>query len=198
MRDGAENFSIRRVANECSFSIAGLYRHFSNRDELLLYASIQSMQEYFEKLGEVDKLKGNSLIKYFKTEQLFAKYTFEEPEIFNNLYFGVSAEQFDKALFDSFNLFDKSPEEYFKNQFGKSFVKGGIEGRNLAMLEICFDDGFFNVKKEDLPYINIALVNMYRGFLNSAMMLKQMNVDRLDITERYLETHKRLISLILK
>ena len=192
LRDGAAHFSIRQVARECDCSVAGLYRHFSSRDELLVYASLMSLDSYYKTLAETVKPNQSSISNYFEVERIFAKHSFTQPELFYNIYFSMPEGRCDEILFDSFNLFENSPEELFKIQFGKSFIGGGIFGRNLAMLEICHKDGFITINKEELPLFNECVVNMYRGFLDMAIVMKNRGEDISTIAENYLEAHRLL------
>ena len=78
-----------------------------------------------------------------------------------------------------------------------NFIGGGIYGRNLAMLEICHKDGFLSISKEELPLFNNAVINMYRGFLDRAIVMKKRGMDISTIVESYLEAHKMLHRPIL-
>lgn len=189
-RDGAADFRIRQVAQECGCSVSGIYRHFSNRDELLVYASLMSLDSYFKELGETVKPEQSSISNYFEVERLFARYSFADPELFYNIYFGIPEGRFDEIFFDCFSLFENSPEEFFKIQFGKSFIGGGILGRNLAMLELCHRDGFLKIDKEELVLFNECVINMYRGFLDQAMAMKKRGEDITGIAEEYIEAHR--------
>ena len=196
-RSGASDFSVRQVAQECGSSVSGLYRHFSSRDELMLYASLLYLESYFRELGSLCDDSENSIIQYFRVEEIFAKYSFTEPEIFYNIHFGMSDLNFDRIFLDSFSLFENSPEEYFKFQFGQRFVSGGIGGRNLAMLELCHRDGFLNISRDELPIFNSGIVNMYRGFLDRAIAMRKRGEDSSCVAGEYLVVHRLMHQTIL-
>lgn len=197
-RDGIEEFSIRKVASECGVSPAGIYRHFSSRDELLVYASIFFLESYFKQLDELSTKDLNSLEKYFEIEKIFTNRSFSEPEIFYNLYFGVDESQFDDIFVKCFELIDPSPEYYFKYQFGKSFINGGLVGRNIAILELLYDEGYLKIEKEDLKCYNRIIVNMYRGFLDAAITKKRNGLDTYELASQYLQSHRLLTKGILR
>lgn len=196
-RSGASDFSVRQVAHECGCSVSGLYRHFSSRDELMLYASLLYLEPYFKELSTLFDTSDNSMTHYFRVEEIFAKYSFTEPEIFYNLHFGMNELNFDRIFLDSFSLFENSPEEYFKFQFGQRFVGGGVGGRNLAMLELCHRDGFLNISREDLPIFNNGIINMYRGFLDCAIEMRKRGEDSACIAGEYLIVHRLMHQTIL-
>lgn len=197
LRNGAANFSIRQVAQECGSSVSGLYRHFASRDELLVYASLMSMEAYYKELGSMVNRYSNSIDSYFEIERLFAKYSFSEPEMFYNIYFGIPDGDLDKIMLDSFALFENSPEEFFLFQFGKRFIGGGISGRNMAMLMKCHEEGFFSISEEELMVFNTGIINLYRGFLDKAISMKRRGENISGLAGEYLFTHRMLHKSIL-
>lgn len=192
LRDGAADFSIRQVAAECGSSVSGLYRHFSGRDELLAYASLMSLDEYYGQLNRYINGDRNSVENYFEVERIFAEYSFSMPEIFYNMYFVLPEGKLDEIMLDSFGLFENFTEDLFLYHFGKRFVGGGIGGRNLAMLERCYEDGFLEISRDELPLFNAGIIAMYRGFLDTAIQAKKQGEDTAEITKQYLEAHRLL------
>lgn len=197
IRDGVDGFNVRQVARECDASVSGLYRHFSGRDELLLYASLMSLDDYFKTLTGTFKIEQSSITNLFETEKVFAEYSFSEPELFYNLYFSMQEEKYDEIFQDCFSLFENSPEELFQLSFGKNFIKGGLYGRNLAMLELCHEEGFINLPREELPLFNTCLISMYRGFMDNAIAMKKRGEDASSLLESYLASHRMLFRPIL-
>lgn len=196
-RDGAADFSIRQVANECGCSVSGIYRHFSGREELLLYASLLCLEPYLKELSELVYSSPNSISSYFQVERLFTSYSFSQPDLFYTIYFSSSNASLDRVFHDSYNLFESSPEIIMEYSFGKGFVEGGIEGRNLAMLEICLNDGFLNIDHDELITFNKGIVAMYRGFLDAAMAMARRREDTNALKEQYLQAHALLHRKIL-
>lgn len=196
-RDGAADFSVRQVAHECGCSVSGLYRHFSGREELLLYASLLCLEPYFKELSELVYSKQNSISSYFRVEQLFASYSFSQPDLFYTIYFGSSEASFDRVLRDSYSLFESSPEKILEYRLGQGFVEGGIEGRNLAMLETCLKDGFLNINHDELVIFNKGIVTMYRGFLDTAIVMKRQGKNVSALREQYLQAHSLMHKKIL-
>lgn len=53
-KEGIENLTIRKVAEQAKYNSATLYHYFSNLDELELFASVKCLDEYMQ----VTNLKG--------------------------------------------------------------------------------------------------------------------------------------------
>lgn len=196
-RDGAADFSVRQVAHECGCSVSGLYRHFSGREELLLYASLLCLEPYLKELSELVYSSPNSISSYFQVERLFASYSFSQPDLFYTIYFSSSEASLDSVFRGSYNLFESSPEGILEYSFGRGFVEGGVEGRNMAMLEICLKDGFLNIDHDELIMFNKGIIAMYRGFLDTAIAMKRRGEDTTALEEQYLQAHYLLHKKIL-
>lgn len=47
-KEGIENLTIRKVAEQAKYNSATLYHYFSNLDELELFASVKCLDEYMQ------------------------------------------------------------------------------------------------------------------------------------------------------
>ena len=189
-RDGFDEFSVRKVASECGCGVSSLYRHFSSRDELMLYASIWKIPSYLSEVSDTMQAGQNSLYHYFRIEQSFAKYSFAEPVLFYNMYFGPASHELDRIFLDSLELFQDSYSFLTKELKGILSVSGGISARNLTMLERCRQDGFITLSSADLIRLNDGIVRMYRGFLDEAVLCQRRGEDTHELEQRYLDAHR--------
>ena len=190
LRDGIDNFSIRRVAAECGCGVSSLYRHFSSKDELLLYAAVWDFNTYLNELSHTWKQEGNSLYHYFSTEQTFAKYSFAEPLLFYNMYFGPASSLLDRIFEDSRRLFPDVYEFMTEDLRSILSVSGGIAARNLALLERCRQEGLLHISDSDLHLLNEGLIKMYRGYLDEAVLLQQRGESTEAPKQAYLAVHR--------
>ena len=54
--EGYENFSLRKVAKACNVSHTAPYRHFRNKDDLIIAIALEALHEFNQSLLEaVDK-----------------------------------------------------------------------------------------------------------------------------------------------
>ena len=190
MRDGFDNFSIRKVAMECDCGVSSLYRHFSSKDELLLYAAVRNIHSYLSELSDTWAQENNSLYHYFAVEQSFAKYSFAEPILFYNMYFGPASHLLDHIFLDSMELFQDTYANMIQDLREILSSPGGIAARNLAMLERCRQDGFLHVSTTELNLLNEGIVRMYRGYLDEAVLLQRGGNSTEDLRQMYLAAHR--------
>ena len=54
-RDGCNDISIRKIAEELGCSSAALYRYFENKSELLYYVNLQTLESYIIRLNQEEK-----------------------------------------------------------------------------------------------------------------------------------------------
>lgn len=190
LRDGFDEFSIRKVATECGCGVSSIYRHFSSKDELLLYAATRNINSYLKELSSTWKKGENSLYNYFSVEQSFAKYTFTEPLLFYNMYFGPVSHLLDRIFEESKELFPEVYSSMTEDLLGLLSVSGGIAARNLAMLERCCQDGFLQISAPNLILLNEGLIRMYRGFLDEAILLQRRGENTDELKQMYLVAHR--------
>lgn len=59
-KEGIENLTIRKVAEQAKYNSATLYHYFSNLDELELFASVKCLDEYMQETLTQGRGKGFS------------------------------------------------------------------------------------------------------------------------------------------
>ena len=80
--EGLANFTLRKVSKLANVNTAILYRHFSDLDELLLFASIDLLKEMTHQYVErkTNTSPSNSLETYMQEWQFFCQHSFQHPE----------------------------------------------------------------------------------------------------------------------
>ena len=58
-KEGIENLTIRKVAEQAKYNSATLYHYFSNLDELELFASVKCLDEYMQETSYSSVRKGH-------------------------------------------------------------------------------------------------------------------------------------------
>ena len=192
MNDGFEGFSIRKVAKECGCGVSSVYRHFSCKDELILYAAIRNLEPYLNDLTDVWQQGENSLWIYFLIEKAFAKYSFEEPVLFYNMYFGPAANLLDNIFLDSMELYHDSYANMMQELRELLSAPGGIGVRNLAMLKRCRQDGLLHISESELELLTDSIVRLYRGYVDEAVRFTEQGRDTRELMQTYLAAHRMI------
>jgi len=85
--DGYENFSLRKVAKACGVSHTAPYRHFKNKDELIIAITIEALEKFDESLKQA-AIKYPEDIKSQINEMgfLYVKFFVENPQYLQLLF----------------------------------------------------------------------------------------------------------------
>ena len=107
--EGIQNLTIRKLADVTGYSSATLYSYFEDLDELILYASFKYRKEYLKQVATEISSEMTSLEQYRKIYEIFNSYSFRDPEIYMNIYFGRHSEKIKEVMDEYYSLF---PEEF--------------------------------------------------------------------------------------
>ncbi len=107
--DGINNLSIRKLADTTGYSSATLYSYFEDLDELILYASFKYRREYLKRVAKEISDDMTSLEQYRRIYQIFNEYSFRDPKIYMNMYFGKHSSRIKTVMKEYYHLF---PEEF--------------------------------------------------------------------------------------
>ncbi len=105
--EGLANVTLRKVSKLANVNTAILYRHFSDLDELLLFASIDLLKEIT--LQYVERKKSNPSTTpfemYMQEWRYFCESAFQHPECINHVFFSRHSHRLDTLLQDYYELF---------------------------------------------------------------------------------------------
>ena len=165
-QDGVAALSIRRLADELHCNSANLYRYFDGLDELILYASLKYLRRYLSEVRPLFSQLDDPLELHFAVWECFARHTFANPEIFNNLFWSKYSSQLDRIIQDYYAIF---PEELtgMDDSMRDVFLSGDFDYRDYLMLLRSVEDGRFT--KEQAAFLNTVTMNLYRGYLKDLL-----------------------------
>lgn len=160
--DGINNLSIRKLADVTGYSSATLYSYFADLDELILYASFKYRREYLKRVAKEITPDMTSLEQYRRIYQIFNEYSFRDPKIYMNLYFGKHSGQIKAVMEEYYHLFPEefvAPTELIRNLLlqGPLIDCDKITTRRLA------EDGF--IKPENADKVAETLVRTQETFI---------------------------------
>lgn len=136
LTEGIESATIRGVANKVGVNSAVLYRFFKDRNELLVFASLNYFKNYCVKLSE--KLRSTDAVRtesgiYYLTWEIFCEYGFQEPQMTELLFFSEYSAQLPQIIKVYMDLFP----EVLKGLDGdvrNMLTMGTLKKRNLEVL----------------------------------------------------------------
>ncbi|ADK15839.1 MULTISPECIES: TetR/AcrR family transcriptional regulator [Clostridium] len=183
--EGVQSITIRKVADMAGYNSATLYNYFENLDELILYASIRHLREYTFSLSQYINALHDNIDKYYEIWKYFCKYSFSNPEIYNNIFFVKHSNSISNIIEEYYSIFPEELGDHSENLL-PMLLKSNLYERNLALLKIIADNGY--LKPECLNDLNQMTILLYQGMLN-----KILNDEQTSSVEECSETMLRYI-----
>ncbi len=163
-KEGIENITVRKVAEISGYNPATIYNYFDNNRQLIFFASINFMKDYFKEIEIIIDKNYDPLDSYIKVWKTFCKFSFKNPKIYYSI-FGENIEENPIVLINKyFNLFPEdfkySPTVYLPLLTNSAKYESTI----TQPLKKCVETGYFNIEQAK----NIDEVNMlyYHGMLS--------------------------------
>lgn len=188
--EGLANVTLRKVSKLANVNTAILYRHFSDLDELLLFASIDLLKEmtcqYVERKKGADP--ADSLEMYMQEWRLFCQNAFQHPECINHVFFGRHSHRLDILLQDYYEL------------FADELIHAGITLDDLQYCGNLYNTNYlFIVKlmgsavdKASLDLLNDVIISYFHELLLQKLSAGN-SLDNATLTEKMLSACRTLL-----
>lgn len=157
-----ENIKIRTIAAEANCTSTVIYKHFEDLDHLILFASVRFLENYIVDLQDVVNQNSDALDMLVEMWRVFAKYAFENVEVFDLLFWGKYKERLGDTIFEYYQLF---PDEW-KNMdglFTSVFFNNDIQERNGMIVHRAAATGYFAYNESRM--ISDMQCDMFHGML---------------------------------
>lgn len=104
--EGLANVTLRKVSKLAKVNTAILYRHFSDLDELLLFACIDLLKDITIQYEALQKCPDTDKLEHYLAEwRQFCQLAFQYPKCFNHVFFGRHSHRLDAILREYTELF---------------------------------------------------------------------------------------------
>ena len=196
VRDGLEGVSIRKVADELGCSSTALYRHFPDVNELIAVASMRFLRSYIEDARVLSKVDLNPLELNLQLWECLAFYSFEYPEIYENLFYGEpTGRRYSKAVSEYFTQY---PDDLMglKDFLFDMFMNATIDERDSILLERAAENGM--ISEEGASYLCKIGSYLYRGMRASLRGETMGDEKRREATREFMQLLIRSYTTQLK
>lgn len=190
-KDGIENITVRKVAEKSGYNPATIYNYFDNSRQLIFFASINFMNDYFKAIEQILDNSNDPLDNYIKLWETFCKYSFKNPKIYYSI-FGENIEENPTVLINKyFKLF---PEDfkYSSAVYLPLLTDNSDDESNITQpLQKCVENGYFSMAVAK----NIDEVNMlyYHGML-SLLVNNRLSYNVDEAIEKTMEHIRQVIN----
>ena len=161
-KEGMRNLTIRKVADATGYSSAALYSYFADLNELILYASFKYRKEYLQQVAREIKPTMTSLEQYRTIYEIFNRFTFRNPDIYMNLYFGKHSDHLKEILDRYYSLY---PEEFVAptEMVRDLLLQGRLIDCDRSITRRLAADGF--IRPENADVVAELMVRIQETFL---------------------------------
>lgn len=166
--EGIDQVTIRSVAKICGYNSATLYHYFDDVDELITLSCMSYLEDYCRAWAQELKTPRTDLDTYVFTWELYGKYAFKYPHIFNRIFFYNHK----KPLSESIRLYYEVFPDQLENISGaiNDMLRGGsLIERDYPVLRPLADAGL--IRREDIELISILAVCHFRNLLEEKCAL---------------------------
>ena len=186
---GIQGVTIRNVAEKAGYSSGTLYNYFEDLDELILFASLKSFKNYANMLCEAAKHSENELAFYYNVLGLFMKMSFENPDIFMNLFYGKHSPRLNAIINEYYCLF---PGELLKQRnniayaeiINKLMKEGSMLIRDTEILTAVANAGL--IKKDSVAHLALIMTALEESYINRLCGRNRDGADKEALYEEFM------------
>ncbi|MDY2812450.1 MAG: TetR/AcrR family transcriptional regulator [Dorea sp.] len=163
-RDGCNDISIRKIAEELGCSSAALYRYFENKSELLYYVNLQTLESYIIRLNQEEKHWNNPWEVYVGVWDCYCKEAFSHPKEYNRLFFEHTNETLNYAIREYYEMFPENIKE-MNLKFQEMLNTPDFLGRDYKMCLRCVEAGVLS--EENAKQLNRSVCMLFKGYFKT-------------------------------
>lgn len=169
-KDGMDAVTIRKVADIAGYNSATLYNYFQDLDQLLVYASLNRLTSYNQRIT-----KNSCAGKDWKDVLLlswneFSDISFTYPDEFSQIFFNKHSDSLPAICKSYYELFAEE-EVDDANEWYSILTDFNLSNRNKVILNKIYPNG--TVSKEDLEIANELMISAYHLLLECRVSNKK-------------------------
>lgn len=178
--EGLEAVTIRKVADIAGYNSATLYNYFENLDHLVFFSQLKILKIYVVHLTDYIKDAKNALEKYFLIWEFFCYHSFQDPEVYDTLFFKKFKQPMYHMMKEYYELFPEELEDHTE-ELDSMLLNQDLYTRNMSLLVNCMNEGF--LPEDHLDELNEMALLIYQGMLQRVLS-KQVDYTPKEATQR--------------
>lgn len=168
--EGREGVTIRKLGRILECNMASLYRCFHDLDELFLYTGLKFVRSYLRDVSVLLQEPDDSIERYHEIWECFMSHAFENPKMYNSLFFGKYSSKLEYASEEYYSqLFPEELTE-FDRETRVTMMKGSFANGDSTMsraLIRCVQRGL--IREEDREFLDHLHLQLFKGYLKDFM-----------------------------
>lgn len=157
-----QEITARTIAAACDCSSTTIYKHFDNLEHLILFSSIKFLEDYIIELNEIIQENDNAVKMTIEMWEVFAKYAFENVEVFELLFWGKYREGLGDAIFEYYQFFPNNLKS-LNGFFTSVYFNDNLEERTSIMMQRAATTGY--ILYDDIKLLSELQCDSFHGLL---------------------------------
>ncbi|MDO5411697.1 MAG: TetR/AcrR family transcriptional regulator [Lachnospiraceae bacterium] len=148
--EGIGGVNIRRVAKEAGCTSAVLYKHFENREHLIMLASVKFLEPYIlEFQKQIRRTDISSIQMDLILWRLFISEAFMNKPYYELMFFGPEREKLEECVYEYYQLFPEYARRF--DGLGASIIfNSNISNRELIRLRRAANEGLITLENAEI------------------------------------------------
>lgn len=190
---GLDQVTVREVAKISGYNPATIYNYFDNSRQLIFFASLNFMKDYFKEIEKNIATDKDPLVNYLDLWNVFCQHSYQNLKIYYSI-FGENIDESPAILINKYfklypDDFKYSPSDYLP-VLAESSSKNNITGP----LRTCVDKGCFTLKQaKKIDELNMFF---YQGML-SLLVNQRVSYSVDEATQKTIDHIKQVINNIV-
>lgn len=159
---GISGITLRKVADNAGYNSATIYNYFENLDHLIFYAAMRNIKDYAQALNTYLLDARNSMDKFLKVWECFCDYAFDNPEIYNAIFFPNLEKHTEYYLTEYYDFYPADLVSMDEN-ISAMLLKRDIRKRGEVNVLECVKEGY--IRPEDGEKLNDMSLLIFQGIL---------------------------------
>lgn len=169
-KDGMEAVTIRKVAEIAGFNSATLYNYFQDLDQLLVYASLNRLTSYNQRITENCCTGKDWKEVLLLSWNEFSDISFTYPDEFSQIFFNKHSDSLPAICKSYYELFAEE-EVDGTNEWYSILTDFNLSNRNKVILNKIYPNG--TVSEKDLEIANELMISAYHLLLECRVSNKK-------------------------
>ncbi|WP_180965805.1 TetR/AcrR family transcriptional regulator [Enorma phocaeensis] len=131
--EGITSVSIRKVATAAGYHSSTLYLYFRNLDELVTFACMGYLVGYCRKMADAASQMKTPRDVYYRTWEIFCNSAFENPQIFQQLFFSEHVLPLDEMVKRYYKVYPHQLDS-MDSSVTEMLTAGELDERNIHVL----------------------------------------------------------------
>ena len=191
-QEGIDAVTIRRVSDKAGYTSATLYNYFDNLNHLVFLASMSHILEYNNEIERRVANCENSVEIYLTISECFCEYSFNEPEIYNLLFYGNLDDKREDYTRQFYELFEDKNKNW-PPTLSKIININNLFRRSHIMVTDCVDDGYFS--PENGEDFNEVAMMVYRSILKD---VREGKLNAKEAAAKNMKYYRQLMGFYIK